>query len=108
MAKEPKRPRRAMPKRVDSIYQLREFIIYHDRIYSDGGTTVKRLKAHYSSIVSRLKKRLNADPENLSEEIRHVVAMFDSRSKAIGSGSAPRTYSPPGLFRRSSRPTSER
>jgi hypothetical protein len=78
MAAKTTRKRRPMPKHIYSIYQLRDFIRHHDDLRTAPETVSKERRAHYSSLVHRLKQKLEVpDLEDITDDIRRIVAAFD-------------------------------
>ena len=83
MAKKPRRKRRPMPKHIYSIYQLRDFIRHHHELRTAPEMVSKESRAHYSSLVHRLKQKLEVpDLEGLTDDIRRIVAAFDKLQDA--------------------------
>ena len=83
MAKKATQKRRPMPKHIYSIHQLRDFIRLHDDLRAAPDRIGKKRRGHYSTLVYRLKNKLEVpDLEDLDEDIRRVVAAFDKLQDA--------------------------
>ncbi len=79
MAKKTRRKRLPMPEHIYSIHQLRDFIRHRDDLIDAPETVTRERRVNYNSLVYRLRKKLNVtDLDDLDDEIRRVVAAFDS------------------------------
>jgi hypothetical protein len=78
MAKKTARKRRPMPKHIYSIYQLQDFIQIYDELMKDPEKVTKKRRAQYSSLVYRLKQKLEVpDLDDLEADIRIIVTAFE-------------------------------